>query len=117
MSKIRKFYRLGTRVINQPVVVAGVYNEDTGNLSMHFSRCAKVDKYDKELGKSMAMGRAMKNPLITIPVGSKYAGKVFRSRAEEFLNDKEFEGIYTRPESIAKKKLAEFTDGLFNSLK
>ena len=103
-TEIREFYRLGTKVINENVTVAGVYNSDTGNLTMHFSRCANCDRYDKQLGKAMALGRAQKNPLITLPINIEDAGRTFRIEAEKFLLDRAFYDVATKPAEIAKRE-------------
>ena len=106
MEGIREFYRLGTKVIHENVTVAGVYNDTTGNLTMHFSRCAKCDKYDKQLGKKMALGRAQKNPLITMTVEAEDAGRTFRIEAEKFLIDRAFYDVATKPAEIEKRATA-----------
>ena len=107
MEGIREFYRLGTKVIHENVIVAGVYNPTTGNLTMHFSRCAECDKYDKQLGKKMALGRAQKNPLITMAVKAEDAGRTFRIEAESFLIAREFYDVATKPAEIEKRATAK----------
>ena len=97
MNNTREFYRLGTKLIKENVVVAGVYNEKTRKVSVHFSRCAKYDKYNKDLGKKMAIGRAVKNPLATLKVeDGKNAGRLFKAWADAFLVERRFEGVTTR---------------------
>jgi len=45
--------------------VVGVLNEQTKTLNVGIARCSKKDNFQRKKGRTIARGRALKNPFIT----------------------------------------------------
>lgn len=109
-KEVREFYRLGGKVHTKctrkgynsiptvGVIVAGTYDSDTSILKIHFSRCAHMDPFNKQLGKQIAMGRARSsNPVMSLPITDEAkVGAIFRSTAEDFISERLFVGVETK---------------------
>lgn len=48
------------------VTVCGIFDEETGKLSMGIARCSEKDRFIKKIGRELSYSRAIENPQLVM---------------------------------------------------
>lgn len=95
---VESYYSTGCKHISTkqaPVVtICGIYDEETGKLSIGISRCSEKDVFVKKIGRDLARNRATTNPYIVVNLekGSRFS-EIFHDLAK-MLTRKFTNGTY-----------------------
>lgn len=87
MNKQFVFHTQPQEGTNVRVTVVGVLKENN-EMSIGVSRCSKKDQFIRKLGRNIATGRALKNPMVVIDFQPKpNQGELFIEHAKEIAKD------------------------------
>lgn len=72
--------------VNRRMTVAGVLSEDGKKAYLATAMCSEKDQFTKAKGKTIAIGRALKHPVMTVEITEDRPGRQFVEAAKHLVD-------------------------------